>query len=29
MVDPDAGDWFPEQALELVWLANSPILGRG
>ncbi|MFD9461900.1 glycoside hydrolase family 6 protein [Streptomyces sp. NPDC060027] len=25
-LDPDAGDWFPEQALELVRLANPPIL---
>ncbi|MGW3668496.1 glycoside hydrolase family 6 protein [Streptomyces sp. NPDC005141] len=25
-VDPDAGDWFPDQALELVRLANPPIL---
>ncbi|MCX4987687.1 MULTISPECIES: glycoside hydrolase family 6 protein [unclassified Streptomyces] len=25
-VDPAAGDWFPEQALELVRLANPPIL---
>ncbi|NGO48747.1 glycoside hydrolase family 6 protein [Streptomyces sp. YC419] len=29
MIDPDAGDWFPEQALELVRLANPPILGGG
>ncbi|MGW3413081.1 glycoside hydrolase family 6 protein [Streptomyces sp. NPDC000888] len=27
MVDPDAGDWFPEQALELVRFAKPPILG--
>ncbi|NGO80569.1 glycoside hydrolase family 6 protein [Streptomyces sp. YC504] len=26
MVDPKAGDWFREQALELVRLANPPIL---
>ncbi|SDJ60685.1 glycoside hydrolase family 6 protein [Streptomyces indicus] len=26
MVDPKAGDWFAEQALELVRLANPPIL---
>nr|WP_202501764.1 glycoside hydrolase family 6 protein [Streptomyces sp. SID5785] len=25
-VDPDAGDWFPEQALELVRYANPPLL---
>ncbi|MFI6492082.1 glycoside hydrolase family 6 protein [Streptomyces sp. NPDC050564] len=25
MVDPDAGDWFPEQALELVRFADPPI----
>ncbi|MER5379354.1 glycoside hydrolase family 6 protein [Streptomyces sp. NPDC002688] len=25
-VDPDAGDWFPEQARELVRFANPPIL---
>lgn len=25
-VDPKAGDWFPDQALELVRLANPPIL---
>ncbi|MER5227460.1 glycoside hydrolase family 6 protein [Streptomyces flaveus] len=29
MVDPDAGGWFPEQALELVRLANPPVLGGG
>ncbi|MFD5625188.1 glycoside hydrolase family 6 protein [Streptomyces sp. NPDC127072] len=27
MIDPAAGDWFPEQALELVRFANPPILG--
>ncbi|GAA3779771.1 glycoside hydrolase family 6 protein [Streptomyces phyllanthi] len=27
MVDPKAGDWFREQALELVRLADPPILG--
>lgn len=25
-VDPDAGDWFPQQALELARLANPPLL---
>ncbi|MER5470623.1 glycoside hydrolase family 6 protein [Streptomyces sp. NPDC002685] len=25
-VDPNAGDWFPEQALELVRFANPPII---
>ncbi|MFI7337392.1 glycoside hydrolase family 6 protein [Streptomyces sp. NPDC050085] len=25
-VDPDAGDWFPQQALELVRYANPPVL---
>ncbi|WP_307804746.1 glycoside hydrolase family 6 protein [Streptomyces sp. VRA16 Mangrove soil] len=25
-VDPDAGDWFPQQALELVRYANPPLL---
>jgi hypothetical protein len=25
MADPDAGDWFPEQALELVRFANPRI----
>ncbi|MFI0976720.1 glycoside hydrolase family 6 protein [Streptomyces sp. NPDC021093] len=28
-VDPKAGDWFPDQALELVRLANPPILPGG
>ncbi|WP_433545096.1 glycoside hydrolase family 6 protein [Streptomyces sp. CA-294286] len=28
-VDPKAGDWFPEQALELVRLANPPLLPPG
>ncbi|SFD27878.1 glycoside hydrolase family 6 protein [Streptomyces aidingensis] len=27
MVDPPAGTWFPEQALELVRYANPPLLG--
>ncbi|WP_435298318.1 glycoside hydrolase family 6 protein [Streptomyces sp. Tue6028] len=27
-VDPEAGDWFPEQALELVRFANPPVLPR-
>ena len=27
-VDPDAGLWFPEQALELTRLANPPLRGR-
>jgi endoglucanase len=26
MVDPKAGDWFPEQAVELVRFANPPVL---
>jgi endoglucanase len=25
IVDPDAGDWFPQQALQLVQLANPPL----
>ncbi|MGW2117740.1 glycoside hydrolase family 6 protein [Streptomyces zhihengii] len=28
MVDPAAGGWFPEQALELVRLAEPPVLGH-
>ncbi|MGW1023596.1 glycoside hydrolase family 6 protein [Streptomyces sp. NPDC002577] len=28
MVDPNAGDWFPEQALELVQFANPPLLSE-
>ncbi|MFZ3597718.1 glycoside hydrolase family 6 protein [Streptomyces sp. BH104] len=27
-VDPKAGDWFPQQALELVRYANPPLLSR-
>ncbi|MER5442916.1 glycoside hydrolase family 6 protein [Streptomyces sp. NPDC002790] len=27
-VDPKAGDWFPQQALELVQYANPPLLSR-
>ena len=26
IVDPAAGDWFPEQALQLATLANPPLL---
>src|SRR5690606_7477556 len=29
IVDPPAGNWFPEQAIELVRFANPPMLRRG
>lgn len=27
IVDPAAGEWFPQQALQLALLANPPLIG--